>query len=1497
MAKNKGFSAAFRPKLVSLAVASCFVTNPAFANPTGPTVVHGAAAIHQAGNLLQVTNTPNAIINWQSFSIGANEITRFIQQSQASAVLNRVVGAGGAIDPSVILGALQSNGRVFLINPSGILFGAGAQVDVAGLVASSLNLSNADFLANRLNFTAVPGAGSVVNQGNINTSSGGGVYLIGSAVTNNGIITSPQGEVILAAGNSVELVEPGTPNLRVEITAPDNEVRNLGQIVADSGRVGIYAGLINNAGTIRANSAVAEGGKILLKATRNVTLESSSILDASGAGGGTIDVLSKNGGTVNVAGRLDASAPVSGDGGFIETSADSVKVADGTRVTTAAPQGKTGMWLIDPIGGDFMIASYGGDISGATLALNLGSDGTSFTYTSDSGASYGSGNINVNDPVSWSSSNSLTLIARNVVSVNQPITNAGSGSIALYGGWDGVSTTTPSVAAGYGGINVNAAVSTLGNVFLIAGNTIYGTSAPITANQLLVDGGLGGVFLDSATNMVDTLAGRTGSGPFAGFHFSNGKSLTIGSVTKPGGGTVSGITTGNGEIVVNAAGALTVSNPISAMALAGSYGGSVSLSGDNGVIINSAVSVQGGSNSGGVTTADGNSAYLSVNSNGGSITVNAGGSLSASAGNAGNTSDAYGGTAASTGGGASIYLTAAKGITVNGSIAASGGDGGTATATNGTAFAWGGYADVSLYGGTGGVTGSGNISANAGAGGIANGLIYADASGGYSGVWIDGAGLVSLSGAISSTAGSGGAASAASGSAYSYGGGGNVEISSATGVTLNGLVSATGADGGGSSGSFHSADGGSGFVQVGTPGSVTIGAGGITVTGGDGGTGGPRSGGVASIVISGDSGESESQFLCDGVCSSFSTSAGAIQLSGKLAATGGNGTNGGQGGEALVVAAGGSVNIGAAISATGGNGTPAGVAEVDIFSLGDVTLGGNVTTNGSVFIDELGGRYGGIYIEAGLGGAGAIVGNSGVLSAVRAGGVGVFPAIELTAVNGIGTVAAPVRILDGSDATGPEIYAKNTGTGDIAASFVTKDVVIAGDLLGLHNDNPNGIYLIQVEGSGNKLQLDIPFMPDGSPLMAGQTVLLGALQGDVVIGPSGSIATSGAGYTSLLGNNITSTGSITGLVNANALSGTITLSQAGGVTLGLLQAPGHVSVSSGGAIVDGNAGAFNIIAPSAGLFGAFGAGSLADPIETQTGILSGSATGTFGVVNNGDLAINGFTFSGTDAAIGTTGALSLMTPISATTGNLALLANNGMLIQQGITVGGDLLLNSGAGDLGIAGAEVSATNIALAGNNIFIGFNSSTAPTSVVASDLVTGVSAGNFNVLGGSTSGANALLEGQNVDLTVGTASGYLNVVSGSSGATAKISSVSPTTITVNFPNLSSGGYFVDGLEGAIGNGNTGFFAGGSPAVLDQNLIVTYGVAPPPPPPPPSPPPGGTQTGEETAGVDQVISQIIASANEQTDPTNETPGENTVAASTDPKGGEKDKKELPVCK
>ena len=157
---------------LSFALAAAF-SSLVQANPLNPTVVAGSATFQSTANALTVTNANGTVIDWKGFSIGQGEITRFIQTNAASQVLNRVTSG----DPSVILGSLQSNGRVFLINQNGIAFGANAQIDVGGFVASSLGLSNADFLANRLNFTQQAGAGSIINQGVIRTASGGLVAL------------------------------------------------------------------------------------------------------------------------------------------------------------------------------------------------------------------------------------------------------------------------------------------------------------------------------------------------------------------------------------------------------------------------------------------------------------------------------------------------------------------------------------------------------------------------------------------------------------------------------------------------------------------------------------------------------------------------------------------------------------------------------------------------------------------------------------------------------------------------------------------------------------------------------------------------------------------------------------------------------------------------------------------------------------------------------------------------------------------------------------------------------------------------------------------------------------------------------------------------------------------------------------------------------------------------------------------------------------------------
>lgn len=300
------------PRLLPVLLAGCFMLPGAMANPVGPQVVNGKVIFNKNGNLFTITNTPGAIINWQDFSIDSGEITRFIQENANSAVLNRVTGQ----NPSQILGALQSNGRVFLINPNGVLFGKGAQVDVNGLTVSSLGMSDADFKAGKLNFEAGAQAGKVTNQGAITTNAGGHVYLIAPDVENSGIITSPNGEVLLAAGRSVKLVDSANPDVHVVVSAGNNQVVNLGQVISQGGRVGIYGALISQRGLVSADSAViGANGKIYFKASQDTILDSGSRTSATSAGkGGDIQVLGQR---VALAGNAEVDASGNTGGGQV----------------------------------------------------------------------------------------------------------------------------------------------------------------------------------------------------------------------------------------------------------------------------------------------------------------------------------------------------------------------------------------------------------------------------------------------------------------------------------------------------------------------------------------------------------------------------------------------------------------------------------------------------------------------------------------------------------------------------------------------------------------------------------------------------------------------------------------------------------------------------------------------------------------------------------------------------------------------------------------------------------------------------------------------------------------------------------------------------------------------------------------------------------------------------------------------------------------------------
>ncbi len=327
------------------------------ANPLNPNVTNGQASFNTQGNTLTIKNTPGTIINWQDFSIGANEATRFVQQSASSAVLNRVTGGL----PSNIFGVLQSNGQVFLINPTGIVFGAGATIDVSGLVASTLNLSDADFLAGNYNYAAIPGAQNLSNAGSINAQNGGHIFLIAPNVENTGIITAPNGEILLAAGNSVQLVSTTDPNLRVSITAPAGDATNLGKLIASSGSLGLFGSMVKNAGQVSADSVTQQGGKIMFKASQNVTLDTGSVTSALG-------------GSVSI----DAGAAVLSFGDIHADAAGSVKVqADRILQTGVITATQGGNINLDAQNGIIQTQSALLDVSntngtGGTITVNAG---------------------------------------------------------------------------------------------------------------------------------------------------------------------------------------------------------------------------------------------------------------------------------------------------------------------------------------------------------------------------------------------------------------------------------------------------------------------------------------------------------------------------------------------------------------------------------------------------------------------------------------------------------------------------------------------------------------------------------------------------------------------------------------------------------------------------------------------------------------------------------------------------------------------------------------------------------------------------------------------------------------------------------------------------------------------------------------------------------------------------------------------------------------------
>jgi filamentous hemagglutinin family protein len=473
-------------------------------------------------------DSARALIEWDSFDIDAGEQVRYEQPGRGSVALNRVVGGGGA---SRIDGAIKANGNVWIVNRDGVAFGPSARIDVGGLLATTSDIRDDDFMAGRDRFT-IPGApgAAVSNAGEITFSEAGLAALVGAHVENSGVIAGEVGTVLVGGretlavdlagdglfafefdaaaltgpdGASVvqtgEIVNPGG---RVLVTAAgaaalvDNVVSVEGLIDvsgADGGSVEIAApgGALTVSGEIRARGTARDGGAVSVSGGDIVVRETARI-DASGAAaGGFAPIVGEE--ALAFFGAVDVSGGT-GPGGFVDTSAPLLTVGSSASIDASSIDGAAGLWLIDPI--DLTItagAAAVGEIDAGLIVTAL-SGGTDVTIQTANGGSVAppgvdpgnlpgadpgeAGDITVATPLTGidttgaPSAPTLTLDADGGVFVNAPITQT-----------DGAQPVSVTILSGGGGGD-GIVVDTGGVPAIAVGGTVSFTALdPVDDHQ------------------------------------------------------------------------------------------------------------------------------------------------------------------------------------------------------------------------------------------------------------------------------------------------------------------------------------------------------------------------------------------------------------------------------------------------------------------------------------------------------------------------------------------------------------------------------------------------------------------------------------------------------------------------------------------------------------------------------------------------------------------------------------------------------------------------------------------------------------------------------------------------------------------------------------------------------------------------------------------------------------------------------------------------------
>ena len=317
-------------KTLPLAVALCFsplaqadtINTTVNGLPQGGTVTAGSVSDQLTATKLTLTQTTQrAVIDWQSFNIGAGKEVQFIQPNANAAVLNRV--AAGA-NMSEIYGTMSANGTVVLMNPNGVMFSQGASVNVGSLIVTTGSINQTAFMAEGP--IAITGAttGQITNEGRITAADAGLVAMVAPSVSNQGLIVANRGTVLLggAAAATISL-NGGLYEFVAGSTASVTgaKVSQSGTIQADGGRVVLTAtsasalidNVINMNGIIQARTLGARDGSI--------------VLEAGGAGG------------VQVAGTLDATGAQEGHGGQISVTGQAVTLTSTAHLDASGDAG------------------------------------------------------------------------------------------------------------------------------------------------------------------------------------------------------------------------------------------------------------------------------------------------------------------------------------------------------------------------------------------------------------------------------------------------------------------------------------------------------------------------------------------------------------------------------------------------------------------------------------------------------------------------------------------------------------------------------------------------------------------------------------------------------------------------------------------------------------------------------------------------------------------------------------------------------------------------------------------------------------------------------------------------------------------------------------------------------------------------------------------------------------------------------------------------------